>query len=57
MTNLLLSRFETYLLDEGLQTGGIYADFQTESSTESTVEQQNNLENRESYPAGFFSSL
>ena len=49
MTNLLLSRFETYLLDEDLQT----------ESTEQLVEQEqpNDLENRDSYPAGFFTSL
>ncbi|MDN4495562.1 hypothetical protein [Ureibacillus aquaedulcis] len=48
MTNLLLSKFETYLLDEELEL-----DKQQEQMEFQYTEPANN----EEYPPGFFSSL
>ncbi|WP_179966026.1 hypothetical protein [Lysinibacillus antri] len=48
MTSLLLSKFETYLLDE---------EQELEYTNEMVMENQQESNNYEEYPAGFFTSL
>lgn len=48
MTSFLLSKFETYLLDEKREL---------EYTNEIEEQNQDDLSNYEEYPAGFFSSL